>query len=148
MGRWASGGIGESEKKSTEEELEDARQKTIGTYRESVIWYLRRKLEEVAEMQRGMMQTRLDREIEKSKSILYKTKGVSGVSHRDIGLEPVKSNGGANSDGLRSGGWRVLQDDLDKKMIEQQLSPEQLQLFAEENSNMLKHYEDTLDQVR
>lgn len=32
--------------------------------------------------------------------------------------------------------------------VEQQLDPEQLQLFAQENQDMLKYYEDTLDQVR
>ena len=31
---------------------------------------------------------------------------------------------------------------------EQELSQEQLQLFAQENQDMLRHYEDTLDQVR
>ena len=39
-------------------------------------------------------------------------------------------------------------DEEDRRQIEQQLSPEQLQLFARENQDMLKHYEDTLDQVR
>lgn len=32
--------------------------------------------------------------------------------------------------------------------IESQLSPEQLQLFAEENDFMLRHYEDTLGKVQ
>jgi hypothetical protein len=32
--------------------------------------------------------------------------------------------------------------------IEAQLSPEQLQLFAEENDTMLRHYEDTLGKVQ
>jgi hypothetical protein len=31
---------------------------------------------------------------------------------------------------------------------EQELSPEQLQMFEKENQDMLKHYESTLDQVR
>ena len=133
---------------SPEEELEDARQKTIKTHRESVIWYLRRKLEEVAEMQRGMMQTRLDREIEKSKSVLYKTKGVGGVSSRDMGIEQRNSRGDRQTNGTISSGHRPGQDDSDRKTIEEQLSPQQLQIFAQENSDMLKHYEDTLDQVR
>lgn len=32
--------------------------------------------------------------------------------------------------------------------IEAELSPEQLQLFAEENDSMLRHYEDTLNKVQ
>ena len=39
-------------------------------------------------------------------------------------------------------------EDESRRDIEQQLSPEQLQLFARENQDMLKQYEDTLDQVR
>ena len=31
---------------------------------------------------------------------------------------------------------------------EEELSDEQMQLFAQENQDMMKHYQDTLDQVR
>lgn len=42
----------------------------------------------------------------------------------------------------------TLEQDAESQAVEQQLDPEQLQLFAQENQDMLKHYEDTLDQVR
>lgn len=38
--------------------------------------------------------------------------------------------------------------EVDSRQIEAQLSPEQLQLFAEENDSMLRHYEDTLGKVQ
>jgi len=36
----------------------------------------------------------------------------------------------------------------EKKSIEEQLTTEQLQLFERENGELMKHYEDALDQVR
>ena len=100
----------------------------------------------------GMMQTRLDREIEKSKSMLYKTKGTSVVIGGDIDFG--STNGSGNGEAWSGGGAyssssrAAMADDTDRKKIEQQLSPEQLQLFEQENNDMLKRYEDTLDQVR
>lgn len=147
LGRWAAGGAGERETKSPEEELEDAMQNTIKIHRESVIWYLRTKLEEAAEIQRAMMQQRLEREVEKSKSALYKTKGPNSSMPLGPDFGNVNGNGNIAGGGYK-GGKAALADDVDRKKIEQQLSPEQLQLFAQENSDMLKHYEDQLDQVR
>ncbi|KAH0544280.1 hypothetical protein FGG08_001543 [Glutinoglossum americanum] len=149
LGRWAASG---GQEKSEEELLDEARIRSVKVHRESVIWYLRRKLEECGELQRGMMETRLIREVEKSKSALYKTQGTASA--------PTKANGGAPNfdsidvtntvNGMRKEMERrgVLMDEQETKEIEEQLSPEQLQLFARENQDMLKHYEDTLDQVR
>jgi len=149
LGRWAAGGISETPK-TPEEVLEAAQQETIKVHRDTVIWYLRKKLGEAAELQGEMMQKRLEREVEKSKSVLYKTKGIGDVKG---GLEQqagsTAPNGGmhvkAGRGGYRAGasGTRNME-----KPVEQTLSPEQLQLFAQENSDMLKHYEDTLDKVR
>ena len=149
LGRWAAGGSVDNPK-TPEEQLEAARQETIKVVRDSVIWYLRKKLEEAAEIQRGMMQTRLDREVEKSKSALYKTKGVVGGVATLEDMELSKSNGGSypgSGDG-NYGTRSPAMDASERKSIEQTLSPEQLQLFAQENNDMLKHYEDALDKVR
>lgn len=148
---------------SPEEELQERIDASLNMHRESVVWFLRRGLEGCAEVQRGMMETRLEREVEKSKSALYKTKGA--VAGAGPGLENGWENGweGANggsghqrgkSVGGGRDGWRgadgveVEEREKEKKKIENELSPEQLQLFAQENNEMLKHYEDTLDQVR
>ena len=149
LGRWAAGGSGDVPK-TPEEALEAARQETIKVHRESVIWYLRKKLEEAAEIQRGMMQTRLEREVEKSKSVLYKTKGLVGSGTWLDNMDFGQTDDGPQSmpNERKYGNRNPAMDDVQRRNIEQTLSPEQLQLFAEENNDMLKHYEDTLDKVR
>ncbi|KKY21780.1 putative snare protein syntaxin 18 ufe1 [Diplodia seriata] len=137
LGRWAAGGAITA--KSPEEELEEAKQNTIKIHRDGVIWFLSQKLGDVSGFQASMMEIRLEREREKSKSVLYKARGIPPLD--DL-------SGGRGSTGGYSGGKAA---DLDEKTglhVEQELSEEQLQLFAEENQDMLKHYEDTLDKVR
>jgi hypothetical protein len=140
IGRWAAGGALTA--KSPEEQMEEAKANSVKVHRESIIWYLQRQLEECGRFQSSMMEIRLAREVEKSKSILYKARGTRPVSEDYSGV-----NGGIDATkGYR--GKTTFQQDTDSKAAEQQLDPEQLQLFAQENQDMLKHYEDTLDQVR
>ena len=99
------------------------------------------------------MERRVEREVEKGRSVLYKVGGSVGAGG---GLDGVamSGTGGEGSNGravdgknsYRDGGELV--EDGNRREIEQSLSPEQLQLFAKENQDMLKQYEDTLDQVR
>ncbi len=146
LGRWAAGASGGE--KSPEQAIEESRRSVFDMHRDSVMWYLGRKLEEVGEVQRGMMERRLEREVEKGRSVLYKARGSAAAMENGT---PGGMNGHAN-DGNRGAGYRerkgVPVEDESRREIEQQLSPEQLQLFARENQDMLKHYEDTLDQVR
>ncbi|TKA47372.1 hypothetical protein B0A49_11998 [Cryomyces minteri] len=144
LGRWAAGGAITA--KSLEELDEEERHKVIQAHREGVIWYLQRKLEEAGMVQSRMMEVRLEREVEKSKSVLYKTRGSLGIADMSAGMDGDSPDVGTGRAGQRGHvGTRFAQD---SKEAEQQLSPEQLQLFAQENQDMLKHYEDTLDQVR
>jgi syntaxin 18 len=135
IGRWAAGGALTA--KSPEELLEEARANTIKMHRESIIWYLQRQLEECGRYQSSMMEIRLMREVEKNKSILYKARGT--LPTNDIEME-----GGTSA----YRGKSTAQQETESKALEEQLDPEQLQLFAQENQDMLRHYEDTLDQVR
>ncbi|KAI4721135.1 snare protein syntaxin-like protein 18/UFE1 [Aureobasidium sp. EXF-10727] len=129
IGRWAAGGAVTA--KSAEEEVEEARQKMLSAHRESIVWFLQARLREAGTLQSTMMEIRIQREVEKSKSVLYKAKS-SAVSHQgfDAALEAEKP--------ATQGQERA----------EPQLSEEQMQLFAQENQDMMKHYQDTLDQVR
>ncbi|KAJ9630555.1 hypothetical protein H2203_001078 [Taxawa tesnikishii (nom. ined.)] len=113
LGRWAAGGAVTA--KSVEEEANEAKEQAVSLHRESVIWYLQRQLERAGNLQSGMMEVRISREIEKSKSVLYKSR-VGNVPYEK---EPAELS-----------------------------MPDGMQLFAQENQEMLKHYEDTLDQVR
>ena len=135
--------------------MEERRRQVFDTHRDSVIWYLGRELEEVAEVQRGMMERRLEREVERGRSVLYKVKGNIGAVDNDIGSSGGGEGGmnghvgaGGDSNSREKKAREVALEDESRRNIEQQLTPEQLQLFAKENQDMLKHYEDTLDQVR
>ncbi|KAF2019298.1 syntaxin [Aaosphaeria arxii CBS 175.79] len=138
VGRWAAGGAVTA--KSPEELLEEAKAKTLQVHRESIIWYLQRQMEECGRFQSSMMEIRLKREVEKSKSVLYKARGTMPSSSNFQDLD-----GGSEKDYR---GTTTYQQDTESKAVEAQLDPEQLQLFAQENQDMLKHYEDSLDQVR
>lgn len=130
IGRWAAGGAVTA--KSAEEELEEARQKMLNAHRESIVWYLQAKLRETGTLQSTMMEIRIQREVEKSKSVLYKTKGSS---------IPFSQSFDAAVDSEKSAAQ-------EQERAQPQLSDEQMQLFAQENQDMMKHYQDTLDQVR
>ena len=125
LGRWAAGGAVTA--KSPEEELEEAQRKTIAAHRESVLMFLQQKLEEAGRVQSEMMEVRLGREVEKSKSAL-RSPTSSRIPYQQM------TNG-----------------DVPEKTTEsdypQELSEEQQQLFAEENSEMLKHYTSQLEQL-
>ncbi|KAF2996680.1 hypothetical protein E8E13_004495 [Curvularia kusanoi] len=142
LGRWAAGGAITA--KSPEEELEEARANTTKAHRESIIWSLQNALEQCGQFQSSMMEIRLMREVEKSKSVLYKTRTTMPSS--DYG----GVNGGSSADGAMKDyrGTSAHAQDESSAAIEQQLDPEQLQLFAQENQDMLKQYEDQLDKVR
>jgi hypothetical protein len=138
LGRWAAGGAITA--KSPEEELEQAQATTLAEVRESITYYLQRSLERASRAQTDMMDVRLSRELEKSKSILAKSAMNSRVSTyqgdynsnakaTDIELESEASGSNEHAPGGP-------------------LTQEQRQQFAEENHALLKHYEDQLDQVR
>ena len=151
LGRWAAGASGGD--KNLEQAVEEARREMFAVHRDSVLWYLGKKLEGVGEVQRRMMERRLEREVERGRSVLYKVKGnvgtgdgLYGVEMGGGGGEGMNGRAGEGKSAFRRGG--ELGEDESRRDIEQQLSPEQLQLFARENQDMLKQYEDTLDQVR
>jgi hypothetical protein len=139
LGRWAAGGAITA--KSPEEELEEAKANATRAHRESIIWSLQNQLEECGRFQSSMMEIRLMREVEKSKSVLYKTRETMPSMH--------DTHGGSGREGAAAyrGKASHAQEDT-SAAIEQQLDPEQLQLFAQENQDMLKQYEDQLDKVR
>ncbi|KAL8899417.1 MAG: hypothetical protein Q9192_001579 [Flavoplaca navasiana] len=146
IGRWAAGDSNDLDQGlSPEEQWEQLGRETLKAWRESVIWYLKKKLEEAGEVQRSMMDRRLQREVERSKSVLYKSRGSNGVDLRFEGMDEVGGDKGMNG---YIGGGAAMEEEERKRKGEEGLSEEQMQVFREENEGMLKHYEDTLDQVR
>jgi len=111
-------------------------------HREGVLWYLQQKLAECGKVQSRMMEIRLVEEVEKSKSVLYKARGYGGpVPVWDESLSAGFAKAKPRQRGNRSG---ISMEEFQQG----QLSEDQMQLFAEENQDMLKQYEDRLDQVR
>lgn len=142
-------------------EREEERMKTTGAWRESVVWYLGRKLEEAGEVQRGMVEKRVERELEKSRSVLHMRRGslaagsMSDNTRGGRGESPISpkkwtgEEGGPMMNGGISKSWRAnALPPAELAEISESLTPEQLQLFAEENNELLRHYNDTLSQVR
>lgn len=140
LGRWAAGGGVTA--KSADEVLAEAKANSIKAHRESIIWSLQNQLEACGRFQSSMMEIRLLREVEKSKSVLYKTR-TTGPSAD--GYSATAESGAWGQ--MPSASPRVT-DESERAAIEEQLDAEQLQLFAQENQDMLKHYEDQLDKVR
>ncbi|KAI9924954.1 hypothetical protein ASPWEDRAFT_54391 [Aspergillus wentii DTO 134E9] len=148
--RWA-GGTGALEddssdnaNKSAEQVRDEEVSRTVKTVRENVLWFLRRGLESAAEVQMGMVERRIERVREKEKSVLYKSGGAAGAFAMG---EELGAAGGAGNASMR-GYDATAMSEGEAAAIESQLSPEQLQLFAQENDTMLKHYEDTLSKVQ
>lgn len=148
LARWAAGGAVTS--KSPEEEREEAARKTIAAVRESIILFLQSRLQEASSVQSEMMEVRLGREVEKSKSALYKSRVGGAIPYaRDedtngiTGPTRSKSTRNRHSTNLSNGSLDPSQPDDSAEMDQ-----DQLQLFAEENSALLQHYNTQLDQVR
>lgn len=137
LGRWAAGG-GTTSK--TPKEMEEAdRRNTIKRHRDGVVWFLQRRLEGAGEMQRSMVEVRVKREVERSRSILYKTRG-PGISD-GIGVSGGSSN-------YLSATELEKEQGQERKAMESSLSPEQIQLFEREQEDMLKHYNSELNKIK
>ncbi|KAK2734653.1 hypothetical protein FQN57_001598 [Myotisia sp. PD_48] len=150
--RWTGGSnVLELPRSPEQLELED-KENTLKTVRESVLWFLRRGLEAVAEFQRQMVEKRVERAREKEKNILYKSQPQQPIStalHNSTMIPNISGQGDTGSDLTSFRGRDALSlDQNETAEIVSQLSPEQLQLFAQENNNLFKYYEDTLGKVQ
>ncbi|CUS14267.1 unnamed protein product [Tuber aestivum] len=141
--RYSSGLRGIFRDETEEREREEEKLRTLSVHRGGVLWLLKTRLEKASELQRGQQEIRLQRQVERGKSILYKApSGILPPTHMSMPVtSPSKSVASA---GRRSVGL----EDEERKNIENILTEEQLQLFERENGDLMKHYEDTLDQVR
>lgn len=144
LGKWATGNALTNPQIDSgtggEQRREEAELNTLRQVHESVVWYLSKKVEGAGQMQQSMMERRLERAIEKQRSMLHKV-GYQGVPKTSTAESPTSSDNPLATS-------RAAMLEHDKAQVEQQLSPEQVQMFAEENQGMLKRYEDTLDHVR
>jgi syntaxin 18 len=152
LGRWAAGGGVQS--KSPEEEEEEAGFETIKMHRDGVVWFLQKRLERAGELQRSMVEIRVQREVERGRSILYKARGAGAAGLAD-GMGDYGGAGGQNFNATAaSSSMAGIDMDRDeyqrqqKQAMETMLSPEQLQMFASEQRDMLTHYSENLNKIR
>ncbi|KAJ5896250.1 uncharacterized protein N7473_005649 [Penicillium subrubescens] len=151
--RWAGGGSALDESsaqqgKSAEQIEAEEKAKMIAGVREGVLWFLRRGLDGVVGVQREMVEKRIERVREKEKSVLYKSASTAaGAGVTKGGDGSVDRTMDISTSSVQAPDAMILSE-AETARIEAQLSPEQLQLFAEENDTMLRHYEDTLGKVQ
>ncbi|RYP62141.1 hypothetical protein DL769_007438 [Monosporascus sp. CRB-8-3] len=138
---WAAGGGPSS--KSAEHVAAEERETTISTHRESILWFLRQRLQECVEAQQNMMEIRITREMEKSRSVLAKAQGPDMASLRNTYERSSSADYKATASSQA-----VSQEATPSYNPAEGLTQEQIQTFEQDNKEMLKHYESTLDQVR
>lgn len=126
--------------KSYEQEQDEAKSNTIAVHRDSILWYLRQKLQECGNSQATMMEKRILREMEKNRSVLAKSRTAALSDLRPFENTPVPI--------LKTTPSSAAHLEVQGLYPEQDLTPEQIQTFEKENQDMLKHYESTLGQVR
>lgn len=131
LGAWASGGgVG---KKSAEQLNAEAQAEQTAGHRDGMLWYLRKQLEACLRTQQDMMETRLSREYELSRSMLSQ----AGPSLADFA--EFKPTSHASTDDRNSN---------NAPAADQGLSAEQIQMFEEGNQDMMTHFDNALDKVR
>jgi syntaxin 18 len=129
---WAAGGAGHN--KTMDQELDEAKMGAISSQRENIILYLGEKLKDCAVLQRSMMEKRINRILEKRKGVLANAKPRS----HDLSTFATSTTNHASisPDGMAP----QYQPDED-------LTPEQKQMFEEDHQDMLRHFEDRLTRV-
>lgn len=145
--RWAAGdGDAPDAGKSQKHIEEEGQIRMMKLFREGVLWYLGKRLNDAILVQQEMVERRLERERQKQMSALHDPRNKGVKVSREFEFNPDGAVGLPNRD-LRGHDeyepWAdaALQDPV------QDLSAEQLQLFEEENRSMFEHYNDQLAKV-
>ena len=143
LGRWAAGGAVTA--KSPQEEAEEAKNNTLAAFRAAVIMFLEQRLGEAGKVQAEMMEVRIGREVEKSKSALYKSRGGASIPYAHDEGGPA---GGAVDGSSRPTKNTFQQDDApDSNPDTAALTRDQLQMFESENADLLQYYEGQMEQI-
>jgi syntaxin 18 len=147
LGRWAAGGAVTA--KSPEEEVKEAARRQVRQVRASVIYFLELHLDEAGQILEGMIRVRLGREVERSKSVLCKSRmGGGGVPYAldDADTPRTQTRQGT---GMVNGYDPAIPEPAagGRDSAVPELSPEQQQLLEEENTALLKHYNNQLSQL-
>ncbi|ATY58292.1 syntaxin [Cordyceps militaris] len=132
LGSWASGGSALGAGQSAEHAAAEARGRQTEMHRDSVLWFLRQRLEQCCRTQQDMMETRLTRELEKSRGFLAAPASDFADFAQATGTAAPATS---SADAAYGAGNEGLTED-------------QVQMFEEGNQDMMKHYESTLAKVQ
>lgn len=134
LGSWASGGGTALTGKTAEHAAAEARAQQTEMHRDSVLWFLRQRLEQCCRTQQDMMETRLTRELEKSRGFL----AAPASDFADF-AQATRSAGGGASGADAAAAYGSGNEGL---------TEDQVQMFEEGNQDMMKHFESTLAKVQ
>jgi hypothetical protein len=141
--KWAGGDGDVPDAGKPEKQLEDeGKLKTTRSFRDGVIWYLNKKLETAVSSQQEMLAIRLERVRQRQMSVLYDQRN----SNLRLEREPEIIGEYGNIDLRGHDTYNPALDQYDQSQG-QELSPEQMQLFEEENRGLFEHLNDQLAKV-
>ncbi|CAK7264639.1 hypothetical protein SEPCBS119000_001100 [Sporothrix epigloea] len=163
-GSFRLAGLGATAKSSEQTAAEEA-QKQPAAHHESILWYLRQRLQACGEAQQTMMEARLARMVIETTAASQKHALVAGtLSHSAVGAgagagagarlaAPVSQSASSRAGGTQASAVAVQEEagPAGEPFLQSggsNLTAEQVQLFERGNQDMLKHYETTLDKVR
>ncbi|KAM3559667.1 hypothetical protein ARSEF4850_004037 [Beauveria asiatica] len=136
LGSWASGGSTTLSGKTPEQAAAEARARQTEMHRDSVLWFLRQRLEQCCRTQQDMMETRLTRELEKSRGFLAAPSADFADFAQATRSAAPRAAVGGDADAAAYG------------VGNESLTEDQVQMFEEGNQDMMKHYESTLAKVQ
>jgi len=145
--RWAAGDEDTPDAGKSEEQVEEeGKVRVVKSVRDGVLWFLENRLKDALSAQQEMVEKRLDREREKQMSILYDPRNKGVKASRDVEglLNGTETKAGRDLRGHDKYNPALLDP---SQGGEQELTPEQLQLFEEENKGMFEHFNDQLAKV-
>lgn len=142
LGSWASGGVVTTTKKSAEQAAAEGMAQQTEMHRDSVLWFLRQRLEKCCRTQQDMMETRLTRELEKSRGFL----AAPASDFADFSCAMRSTASKEVEHGSSSTSWSA--GDATHGAGNEGLTDDQMQMFEEGNQDMMKHYESTLAKVQ
>ncbi|KXJ89146.1 hypothetical protein Micbo1qcDRAFT_165916 [Microdochium bolleyi] len=152
--QWVAGGLASSSSssKSNEQAAAEDREKAVSTHRGSVLWMLGQRLQNCIATQQEMMEIRISREMEKNRSVLAKARAPPEMTALRAMMEPGDGTSSSGGGGAAAEMGRRADEEAQKSAAAynpvSDLTDEQIQMFQQENADMLRHYESTLDQVR
>jgi hypothetical protein len=148
--RWAAGdGDTPDAGKPQKQVDEEGQLRTMKMFRDGVLWYLGKVLKDAITVQQEMVEKRLEREQQKQMSMLYspRNKGFAASQSADSSIANLMDGVPTGQDLRGHDEYKPWNDASQGAGVEQNLSPEQLQLFEEENRGIFEHFNDQLTKV-